>query len=127
MPRSIRMLAATALVLVTACSDGESPEPPDGDVEGEVHLLGDLTEPPASGAVQLYASLTAVDQRVAFREAALAGGPANWTFHLENVPAGTYYLGACFSFGCGTYSDIEGHPAPVEVVGSQTTTAVMTF
>ena len=86
MPRSIRLLAASALVFVTACSDGGSPEPPDGDVEGDVHLLGDLTEPPATGVVQLYASLSAVDQRVAFREAALAGGPANWTFHLENVP-----------------------------------------
>ena len=49
----------------------------------------------------------------------------DWTFRLEGVPAGTYYLGACFDFGCGTHSDIEGHPAPVEVVGMETTTAVM--
>ena len=125
MTRSIIPLAV-ALTLVLACSEGESPEF-DGEVEGEVHLLGDLAEPPTSGVVQLYATLAAVDQRTPIREAALTGGPANWDFHLDEVPPGTYYLGACFAFGCGTHSDIEGHPAPVEVIADQTTRAVMAF
>lgn len=122
---SILLLAG--VLLGAACSDGSSPGADFGAIEGEVHLLGELTEPPESGVVQLYASLEAVDLRQAFREAALAGGPADWTFQLEAVPAGTYYLGACFAFGCGTHSDIEGQPVPVEVTAGETTTVVMAF
>jgi hypothetical protein len=123
--RAIRRVAV--LLLAGACSDGNSPEPQSGEVEGEVHLLGELAEPPSSGVVQLYASLEAVDQREAFREAPLIGGPADWIYRLEEVPVGTYYLGACFPFGCGTYSDIEGQPVAVAVAAGEATTAVMAF
>jgi hypothetical protein len=123
--RSIRVLAA--VLLAAACSDGNSPDSEAGAIQGEVHLLGPLPLPLNSGVVQLYASLEAMDQRQAFREAALAGGPADWTFQLEAVPAGTYYLGACFAFGCGTHSDTAGEPAPVKVRALETTTSVMAF
>ncbi len=125
MPRSLLL---TALALLTVGCASEIPEGSDGDVEGQVHLLGDLTPPPTSGVVQLYATLQAVDTRIAFRQATLAGGPADWTFHLAGVPEGTYYLGACFpGLGCGTHSDIEGQPAPVVVSASQTATATFAF
>jgi hypothetical protein len=125
MPRSLLL---TALALLTVACANDIPEGSDGDVEGQVHLLGDLTPPPTSGVVQLYTSPQASDTRTAFRQGALTGGPADWTFHLAGVPEGTYYLGACFpGLGCGTHSDIEGQPAPVVVSGNQTTTTTFAF
>jgi hypothetical protein len=124
-PRSPQFLAALALVL--ACSNSNAPEPPGGEIAGEVDLLLDPPRPPASGIVQLFTSPAALDVGHALREAPLAGGPARWTFRLDGVRPGTYYLGACFSFGCNFHSDIEGHPAPVMVTSGETTSATMNF
>ena len=126
MPRSPHLLTA-ALALMFACSNSNSPQPSGGEIEGQVDLLVDPPQPPTSGVVRLFTSPSAAKGGHAFREAPLAGGPDKWTFHLEGVPPGTYYLGACFAFGCNFHSDIEGHPAPVTVTSGETTSATMDF
>ena len=68
-----------------------------------------------------------LNRRNAVAEVPLQGGPADWTFDFETVPAGRYYLGACFTFGCGSYTDIEGNPAPLDVRPNDTVTATMAF
>jgi hypothetical protein len=125
-PRSPHVPLA-ALALVFACSNSNSPRLPDGEIVGQVDLLAEPPQPPTTGVVQLYTSPSAVEARHPSREAPLVGGPGNWTFQLEGVPPGTYYLGACFSFGCTTHSDIEGHPAPVTVISGETTSATVNF
>ena len=123
-----RITLLVVLALLAAGCGSETPEGSDGAVGGQVHLLGDLTPPPASGVIQLYTTAQASDSRTPVRQAALTGGPADWTFHLAEVPEGTYYLGACFpEIGCGTHSDIEGHAAPVIVSANETTTATFAF
>jgi hypothetical protein len=121
---TIRLLAA--LFLVTACSDGGTP-PEGGRVTGEVHLLGNITPPPAAGVAQIYISVDDLDRRNPVIEVPLEGGPVDWTFDFEVVPVGRYYLGACFTFGCGDYSDIEGNPLALDVRSGETVTASITF
>ncbi len=125
MRHTIRLL--TALLLATACSDDGGTPPQAGRVTGEVHLLGDPPPAPAAGVAQLYISVADMDRRNAVIEVALNGGPVDWTFDFEVVPVGRYYLGACFTFGCGDYRDIEGQPVPLDVPPEQTVTASISF
>jgi hypothetical protein len=122
---TLRLLAI--LLLVTACNDSGGPPPEGGQVTGEVHLLGDPPPEAAAGVAQLYISVDDLDRRNPVTEVPLQGGPTDWTFDFETVPAGRYYLGACFTFGCGSYTDIEGNPAPVDVRPNETVTATLAF
>lgn len=122
---TIRLLAI--LLLAPACNDSGAPAPEGGRVTGEVHLLGDPPPQPAAGVAQLYISVDDLDRRNAVAEVPLQGGPTDWTFDFGTVPVGRYYVGACFTFGCGDYADIEGNPAPVDVRPNETVTANLAF
>jgi hypothetical protein len=115
------------LLLVAACNDSGGPPPDAGRVAGEVHLVGDPTPAPQAGVAQLYISVDDLERRNSVAEVPLQGGPTDWTFDFETVPAGRYYLGACFTFGCGDYADIEGNPVALDVRPNETVTATLTF
>jgi hypothetical protein len=122
---TLRLLAI--LLLVTACNDSGAPPPEGGRVTGEVHLLGDPPPQAVGGSARLYISVDDMDRDRPVAQVPLQGGPTDWTFDFETVAAGRYYLNACFSFGCGDYTDIEGNPAPLDVGPNETVTANLAF
>jgi hypothetical protein len=121
----IRLL--TILLLATACNDSGGPAPEGGRVTGEVHLLGDPAPQAEAGFARLYISVDDMDRGRPVAEVPLQGGPTDWTFAFETMAVGRYYLNACFVFGCGDYTDIEGNPAPVDVRPNETVTASLAF
>ena len=78
--------------------------------------------PPAAGTLRLYGSLADFNDGRVTRTVPLAGGPATWTFAVPDLPAGIWYVEACFTgFGCAIHRTATEVPAPVVIQGGRTT------
>lgn len=115
-------LLPLAAVLVAACSTDDPAAPstdPNGTLRGTVTVVGDPAPPSAGSRVYLLADPDA-PRSAAVRTGTLEGGPRVYTFALDAVPAGRYYVQACLqlgsSTGCTFYVRTVGEePAPVDV------------
>jgi len=81
---------------------------------------------PASGELQLFLSPDQFENGNPSWTSALTGGPTKWDGEVL-LGHGTYYLRACFDFGCGDHRTIEGEPAPVEMVDGEITEVELSF
>lgn len=116
-------------LLLSGCAE-ESVGVVAGSIEGTVTVVGDPL-PVGNGELFLERDPDA-PREDAVRRVSLAGGPQVYTFVLEDVPAGTYYLEACLSFpagrGCAPYTvSPQGDPSPVRVRGGQSTQLQISF
>lgn len=119
--------APLCAVLFLGCSGGTEPSDTLGAIRAEVTLLGGSAGQATSGELRLYSSVAGFEDEAAVRGAALAGGPDAWQGTIADVAAGTYYLKACFNFGCGEYRTSAGAPRPVTVTAGRTTEVSATF
>ncbi len=120
---TLRLLAILLLVTpaTTAAATAEG-----GQVTGEVHLLSDPPPRRRPGRPGLV-SVDDLDRHNPITEGGARAEPTVWTFDFEPVPSGRVLPGRCFTFGCGSYTDIEGNPAPVDVRPNETVTATLAF
>jgi len=102
-----------------------------GTLNGTVTLIG--TEGPAqsTGHLSLYSSLDDFEIRRAAYDGPLTPiqtGARTFSFLFDVVRPGTYYVTACFAFGCGEYRDHErGDLVPVLVSARGTTRLDLSF
>lgn len=120
--RLVIALVTAGVSALAACSDSSSPSdmPQHGAMTGTVELLGNVTNPPPSGELRLYKSQEDLDQQEVHRKVALAGQGANWAFGLDSLAGGSYYLQACFNFGCGEHRSQAGELIAVPVTAGDT-------
>ena len=121
-------------ILIGCAGPGEVAAPSDstaGSVSGTVTLLGTADTDVSAGRVSLYASLGDFEVRRAARDGPLTRTETSartYAFVLEAVRPGTYYVTACFAFGCGEYRDSErGELVPVVVPVRRTTWLTLQF
>jgi hypothetical protein len=126
-------LISLGLVLGCAGSRGIVP-PPDaatGTVSGTVTLLGTDESGVSTGHLSLYSSLGDFEvRRVAYDGPLTPTQPGGRTFSfvLAVIRPGTYYVTACFAFGCGEYRDPQrGELVPVTVPAQGTTQLDLSF
>jgi hypothetical protein len=119
----------TGLVLLAVCALGCSDGITIPDGAGALKVKVRLHGPPAtptSGELRLFLSEEAFENGDAAWLGTLTGGPDEW--HAEGVFApGTYYMWACFDFGCGEYRTPTGEPRPIEVEEGETTEVEAAF
>jgi hypothetical protein len=127
------LISVAASFGVLACAERNSPVEPvplTGALTGTITLLGSVGVAP-SGRVALYPSLADFEQRRAAYDGALTrvtGYERMYTFQLDSVHAGGYYLTACWVFGCGEYRDKEtGALLTTVVVAGQRTHLTVDF
>jgi hypothetical protein len=134
MPTALRRLAAVALSLfllaLPGCSlSGE--QPMNGRLSGTVILLGSAPIDATNANFAVYPSVGDMETRQAYRSAPLTlssgGNGRTFTFVLDDLPAGTYYATACFSFGCGEYLDPTGLPLGLNVFPGGSVSVLMQF
>ena len=120
-----------ALVLVLALlgagcqTEVSEPESDAGALFGTVTLIGSDGPPNPTGVrVLLYTSIANYENRVSAYSTTLQriqGAERAYSYEFAQVPAGEYYLEACFDFGCGVHKSAEsGAPLPVRVVPGST-------
>jgi len=129
-----KRVSLPAIVLLLACSGPhriDAPEPPTtGELTGTVTLLGDVIPPVSSARVLLYASESDFEIGRASRagEASQrAATPRTYTFHLEGITPGAYYIRVCFAFGCGEYRDASGTLSSVPIWAGSKAMLALTF
>lgn len=115
-------LALTTLFTISACDSGSGLEG-GGTLEGTVVLNG-TGAVGTSPHVMLYTSPTDFDLRQNGARVDLTGEDFPFDFRVGHLDPGTYYLEACFAFGCGAYSN-QGDPG-VSISDGQTTTITLT-
>jgi hypothetical protein len=128
--RAVRWIVGAVLfAALVGCDSSTSPEAL-GTLTGSVTLLGSAPVP-NSGVFSLYESLSEYDARHSAYEGPLTPTlalPRTYEFHLENIRATTYYITACFSFGCGEYRDaVTGDLIAVKVAPRTTTRLEIKF
>lgn len=114
-------LALTTLFAITACDSGAGLEG-GGTLEGTVVLEG-TGAVGTSPHVMLYSSPTDFDLRQNGARVDLTGEDFPFDFRVGHLDPGTYYVEACFAFGCEAYSN-QGNPG-VSVSEGQTTTITL--
>ena len=127
--------AIVTLGVLMGCAASTDVAPPsgaaDGTLNGTVTLIG--TEGPAqtTGHLSLYSSLDDFEIRRAAYDGPLTPiqtGARTFSFLFDVVRPGTYYVTACFAFGCGEYRDHErGDLVPVLVSARGTTRLDLSF
>lgn len=121
-PATTSRFTATGALDAAAGLVGPGEVPAVGALEGDVQYLVAPPSPPAAGTLRLYASLADFDNGRVTRTVPLAGGPATWTFAVPDLPAGIWYVEACFTgFGCAIHRTVTEVPAPVVIHGGRTT------
>ena len=127
--RSIARRAAAVLLLALVASgcDAEVSEPESdaGALFGTVTLIGSDGPPNPTGVrVLLYTSVANYENRVPAYSTTLQrieGSARAYSYEFASVPAGAYYVEACFDFGCGVHRNVEtGTPVPVHVIPGST-------
>ena len=74
-----------------------------------VTLVGGLPAGATSRHVALYTSALALEElREPVRRVPLVPAGGDHVFEATDLPAGTYYVRACFSFGCGEHRTAAG-------------------
>lgn len=117
------VLTLCALVALASCDTGSGIEG-GGTLDGTVVLQGG-GEVGTSPHLNLYSSPTDFDLRENGARIDLTGASFPFDFRIGNLDPGTYYLEACFSFGCHFYQD--GGDAGIVIVEGQTTSITLTI
>ena len=115
-------LALSTLLALSACDTGAG-------IEGGGALAGTVVaegsgQPGPSPHLNLYASPTDFDLRRNGARIDLTGQGFPFDFRIQNLIPGTYYLEACFDFGCVAYQN--GGDAGIPVNEGETTTITLT-
>lgn len=125
------LLAFSSTLVLSSCS-ADPAGPAEGRLTGAVTVVGDLL-PDGNGSGEVFL-LPGPDasKTDALRREALRGGPHAYSFSLDAVPPGTYYLEACLRFaaglGCAPFTtDSRGNPTPVEVRSGRHTEVQIRF
>ncbi|HEU4699426.1 MAG TPA: hypothetical protein VFS40_09605 [Gemmatimonadales bacterium] len=123
--RHFTTLACAALLAGCASDTGPSDAP--GALHAEITLAGASADQVRAGELRLYGSASDFEDEVAPRRTPLEGGPAAWRATVAELAPGTYYLRACFDFGCGDYRTETGAPRPIAVTAGRTTEVTAAF
>ncbi|MDX2191854.1 MAG: hypothetical protein NW201_00775 [Gemmatimonadales bacterium] len=116
-----QLLFAAGLATVAACSDANDPGATTGALTGAIRLLDEDNPPPTGGHVRVFRSVAEFEEQLTSTiTAPMTRESGTWRFALRNLPPGTYYLKACWSFGC---ADVRtgGAPRPFTVQAGRTT------
>lgn len=117
------VLVLCALLTFAACDTSSGLEG-GGTLDGTVVLQG-VGEAGPSPHLNLYSSPTDFDLRENGARIDLTGGSFPFDFRIGNLDPGTYYLEACFSFGCHFYQD--GGDTGIAIAEGQTTSITLTI
>jgi hypothetical protein len=101
-----------------------------GQLAGTVTLLGDVSPPKSNARVSLYSSMSDFETGHAARVGEAtpsAGTPRTFSFRVDEIVPGAYYIRACFAFGCGEYRDDIGALSPVSIRAGRTTMLALRF
>ena len=129
-------LLASAASLAAACSSADpvvAPTPSAGRVQGSVAVVGDPSPPGGLAGSRAYLLAGPEDRRTdAVRQVDLGGGPRLYTFAIDAVPPGRYYLEVCIELGsgaaCSHYAHAVGQdPAPIDVRAGRVTELAVRF
>jgi len=130
--RTILGICITLAALFSSGCAEDATTPAYGQLAGSVTVVGDPL-PNGDGSGEIFLLRNPDDpKRDALRREGLQGGPRAYTFHLEAVPRGTYYLEACLRYaagvGCVPYTlDPSGHPTAVVVHSGRPTEVQIRF
>ena len=111
--REILVLLAAA-ILSFGCRESSGVVAPadltTGTLAGSVTLLGNAAPAPTTGRISLYSSITEFEQGRPAYEGDLtptSKEERTYTFRVDSIRPGQYFVTACFVFGCGEYRDVR--------------------
>ncbi|MGZ8468042.1 MAG: hypothetical protein ACXW61_01340 [Gemmatirosa sp.] len=115
-------LAFSLCVAPLACGGdpaGVGPRSPT-ELAGVVTLVGGLPPGAAARHVALYASVFDLEElRDPVRMVPLVPTGDAFAFQATDLPPGTYYVRACFSFGCGEHRTTAGTAIGTRIAAAQ--------
>lgn len=130
--KKIYTAAAAAMMVLTlaACSSDSSPTEPaatTGSITGTVTAAPGVQINLSNARVAIYATVADLNADRVIQQTALSGSSPTWSYRMDNVTPGTYYMDVCIAQGgqllCASY----GNPSPLQVAAGQTTNASITF
>jgi hypothetical protein len=129
--RRFAALTLSLVLLALSACDVSVEEPRAGRLSGTVTLLGTAPIDGSNATFAIYTSIGDMDTRQPYRTAPLAlsgsGNGRTFTFALDDLPGGTYYATACFTFGCGEYVGSTGQPAGINIFPGGSVSISMQF
>ena len=130
-PRTARFAALAAGVLLGACGDATGPTATTGAISGTVSVSPGIQANLSNARVAIYASVADMEADRLVKQTAMQGSGAAYTFKIDEVVPGTYYLDVCLAvaggLACGEYSTGGGQPSPISVAAGQTSSVSVVF
>lgn len=118
--RAVRVVALAIVLSLPACDSGTAFEE-GGTLEGSV-TVASSSEVGTDPHVMLYTSTSDLSASRGGARVPLNRVGSSFDFRVTSMTPGTYYLEACFSFGCEPYELSDKGPQPVVVRIGETTT-----
>jgi ABC-type Fe3+-hydroxamate transport system substrate-binding protein len=124
------VMAAALAVSLAACSSDSSPTEPSpttGSIVGTVTAAPGVQINLSNARVAIYATVAEMNADRLIQQTALSGSSPTWSYRMDNVTPGTYYLDVCIAQGGQLLCAFFGNPSPIQVAAGQTTNASITF
>lgn len=118
--RRFLLLLVTALLAGTATACGESVAPMPGRITGTITLAPTFLSGIENSRVAIFTSQENLNMRRPALDVGVTGSFPSYSFVMENVRPGRYYLQACDRLGCITYADADAELRQVVVEPGET-------